>query len=468
MKNYMKKITYLYILGIAIMILSCKDQNQVFKELTWKETTSLSATPDSLRNFVVGIDDAGMPAEMLRDEVTIQFKLDWDGENPVSKVTLYVQLEENIDGVKKTYGADSEIELDVISEFDEEGRLDYVLKSDEVYALLSPAFNGSRDQYAVPALPGDIIEITWKITGHDGSIIDVRNECFGAGCQYSLSVEAGSAIFNWFNGTFDYVWTVASQDVIDWGNYYGGDPIDVGTTGTIEYTATAKAGESTIPNTVFYYWYHPDMDYDYYPSYPTGIVNHDEKTGVLELIDEAEYGITWEVSNIIGTSLDISWKISSSEYGTVTLTRKDGKDWPTNINTPLGEATEEEVWNGTYTFEYLEVGPGVAAYSYYDEIFVGYTSTVDCATIGGIPSVSHGSFDYWYEAPWEVTLSYDYATGVVAIADSPTGVITWEISNVTARTIDIFYDFHSGYEEYSTVRLTRTGNYDWPSNLHTE
>lgn len=256
MKNYMKKIIYLYILGVAMISLSCKDQNQVFKELTWKETSSVSITADSLRNFVVELDEDSIPTDdMVLDSITVQFKLNWNGDNPVEKVTLYIQLEENFKGSRATYGMDSEIELGVITDFGEEGTIDYTLKAEAVYEVFRDAFIGSsRLQNPILALPGDNFEITWKITGVDGTIIDVRNECFGEGCQYGFGVQAGTHIFNWWNGTFDYVWTVASQDVIDWGNYYGGDPIDVGTTGTIDYVGTAKVGESTIPNTVFYYW----------------------------------------------------------------------------------------------------------------------------------------------------------------------------------------------------------------------
>jgi hypothetical protein len=46
-----------------------------------------------------------------------------------------------------------------------------------------------------------------------------------------------------------------------------------------------------------------------------------------------QYGdtYTYKVSNISGASMTIVWENTFKDGGTVVLTRKDGKNWPTNL-----------------------------------------------------------------------------------------------------------------------------------------
>lgn len=46
------------------------------------------------------------------------------------------------------------------------------------------------------------------------------------------------------------------------------------------------------------------------------------------------YGDTWAISNVIvnGSNLTFDWITSYNEYGTTTLTRTDGSNWPSNLH----------------------------------------------------------------------------------------------------------------------------------------
>jgi len=321
----MKNITYLsvMILVSSLVMQSCQDE-PVYPELTWKETTSLSvASLDSFRNFVVELNLAtSEPAKMIYSSVNLGFDLDWTTvDNPVSKVTLYIQFQEDIDSIKTSYGADTEIVLAEITDFTEDGKFNLNLTRDDVYDLFLDDLGNSRDQYDIPVLPGDLFEITWKLTGTDGTVLNVRDDCFGQGCQYSVLVE-GQFPFLWWAGTFDYEWIILSDDVA----YYG--ELDSGMTGSIVITPVGigdKGEEYDLSHTLFnYYWAAGEAD---------GKLYFDESTGLVTI--EAAMEEVWNISNINGPSLDIAFTYEwPDEWGTVILTRTDGLDWPTNLHSP--------------------------------------------------------------------------------------------------------------------------------------
>jgi len=189
----MRKIAYpiIWVLVPVLMFQSCQDE-PVYPELTWMQTTTLSVAPlDSLKNFIVELHIATKkPVRIARGSLNLGFDLDWEStENPVEKVTLYIQMQEKVDTVINAYGVDTEIVLSEITEFTPDGKFDLILNAETVYGLFKDALGDSRDEYAVPALPGDLFEIKWGLTGKDGTVLNARDNCFGEGCQYSLSVE---------------------------------------------------------------------------------------------------------------------------------------------------------------------------------------------------------------------------------------------------------------------------------------
>lgn len=63
-------------------------------------------------------------------------------------------------------------------------------------------------------------------------------------------------------------------------------------------------------------------------------VNLVDLCGKLSFSGKNQYGDTWTISNVVvsGANLTFDWITSYSEYGTTTLTRTDGTNWPTNLN----------------------------------------------------------------------------------------------------------------------------------------
>jgi len=323
----MKKIIYIsgLILLSALVMQSCEKEDPDYPELTWKETTTLSVAPlDSVSTFIVELHfPSGEPNKIATETLNLAFDLDWTtDDNPVSKVTLYIRLQAEIDSVTTSFGTDTEVMLAEITDFDAEGKFNLNLSMDAVYDLFLDDFGNSRDQYDVPILPGDLFEITWKITGKDGTENNAKDECFGMGCQYGILVE-GQFPFLWWSGIFEYEWIVLSDDIILYGE------IDSGNTGTIEITPVGinDKGEEEydISHTLFnYYFAAGDSD---------GKLYFDKSTGLVYI--EAAMEEVWNISNVDGPSLDIAFIYEwEDEWGTVTLTRSDGLDWPENIHSP--------------------------------------------------------------------------------------------------------------------------------------
>ncbi|MCP4460749.1 MAG: hypothetical protein GY816_22420 [Cytophagales bacterium] len=465
MKKFMKNFAFPIVLITAIIFQAC-NKDPVYDEITWKASTSLSIEAGDPVSFVLLMtaDEVPVPSEMSVDELTIGLNLDWEekdkgAENPISKVTFYVQMEEIIDGVQNTYGYDSELELGSVDDFSDIENVTFTFNSTDVYALFESSFDGSRDQYDVKARPGDSFVIWWKITGNDGSILSV--DCFGPGCQYGFGVDAKSDVFNWWDGTFDYEWIDASDDVMYWDDYYGGPAVEIGGTGTITFAATENAGETYVSQSMFNYYFSANDD-------ATALINHDEYTGLFEI--EGDMGIEWTISNIDGSSLDIWWTYDTSydDWAEVTLTRQDGKDWPTNMYQYAGTAPEGSVWNGTFNYEWLVASSGVQTWDdYYEgpEIEAGFTGSMDITTTGaGTSEVEHGWFGYYYGEVL-ANLTFDYSSGLMSVAPGSDN-LTWEIINVEDRAIDIEWSIDTDYDEGGTVRLFRTDNYHWPENTH--
>jgi len=314
------------ILVSALVMQSCEKEDPDYPELTWKETTTLSVAPlDSLSNFVVELHfPSGEPNKISTETLNLGFDLDWTTvDNPVSKVTLYIRLQAEIDSVTTSFGTDTEVKLAEITDFDAEGKFNVRLKMEDVYDLFLDDFGNSRNQYDVPILPGDLFEITWKITGKDGTENNVRDECFGMDCQYGILVE-GQFPFLWWGGIFDFQWIVVSEEVQTWSD------IDSGMTDLIVITPVTinDEGEEVydISHTLFnYYWAAGEAD---------GQLFYDKSTGLVTI--EGDMGEAWDISNVVGPSLDIAWSYSDypEETGTVRLTRTDGLDWPSDIHSP--------------------------------------------------------------------------------------------------------------------------------------
>jgi len=214
----MKKFIYIIYYGIYLSVLiivsalisqSCKEEF-LYDEITWKQTTKVGVSAsDSSKSFIVGLDPTtNAPKEMILEELEINFDIDWvaNDANPVKEIILFVQVQEMLGENKVSYGHDKEVQLAVITDFTEDGKFDFKLKAADLYSLFKDDFDKSKDRTNTPVLPDDLYEVTWKLKGADGTISDVRNDCFDGNCRYSIDVIAQSLYFYQWDGTFDYEW----------------------------------------------------------------------------------------------------------------------------------------------------------------------------------------------------------------------------------------------------------------------
>ena len=345
MKNIMKKFPWLCVVVGVMTIQSCNQDGFSFKELTWQQSTSISLVPGEERNFAVGTEDSEIVGWAV-GEITIGLDLDFEGEEmPLSEVTFYAQLVVDVDGNQVRYGSDTEKEVAKITDFADLDTLSVTLNADDVYALFASELS-DRDGSVILGLSGDLFEITWTVKGTDGTIADSRGTCFDTSCIYGFNTGSKSVVFDWWNGTFDFEYLEASESVIE---YSYGD-LEIGTTGTIEMTPDVD-GTSIIDHSLFGY---------YYETYVSNLT-FDHRSGAVSLSSEESYPASWVISNINGTSMDVYWELDAGygENAKVRMTRTDGKDWPTHIYTPAGEAPEADVWDGTFNYEWLEASDDV-------------------------------------------------------------------------------------------------------------
>src|SRR5690606_2565076 len=59
-----------------------------------------------------------------------------------------------------------------------------------------------------------------------------------------------------------------------------------------------------------------------------------DSCGKLSFTGANVYGDTWAISNVVvnGSNLTFDWITSYNEFGTTTLTRADGSNWPSNLH----------------------------------------------------------------------------------------------------------------------------------------
>lgn len=162
----------------------------------------------------------------------------------------------------------------------------------------------------------DKFTLTWAFTTADGRYFDswspsVCSEFPGANCNVQFAVVCTSDLA----GTFNYVQT----DMFCAGEV----------TGTVTWT---EKTEGIYESTDYVFG-------SYEPCYDAGPVNN-AKTGVsLKIVDACNkislsgtdnYGDSYKytIQKVDGAALTLRWDNTYGEFGTVVLTRQDGKPWP--------------------------------------------------------------------------------------------------------------------------------------------
>lgn len=162
----------------------------------------------------------------------------------------------------------------------------------------------------------DSFTLTWAFTTADGRYFDswsdsVCSEFPGANCDIKWAVVCTSDLA----GTFDFVQT----DMFCAGEVTGS------VTWTEETEGVYKSSDYVFGS--------------YTPCYNAGPVNNDKNGVSLKIIDACNrisvqgtdnYGDSYKyaIQKVDGKTLTIRWENTYGEYGTVVLTRKDGKNWP--------------------------------------------------------------------------------------------------------------------------------------------
>lgn len=123
------------------------------------------------------------------------------------------------------------------------------------------------------------------------------------------------------------------------------------------------------------------------------------------------------------------------------------------------------VWAGTFTYEWIDA---TANAEYYGKIKVGDTGTVVITQLEGQTySMSLNlMFGYFYGTTG--VINYDYLSGLVWVTEGKNNE-KWNVVKVDGDVLEIAleYKYSAGYNEYCTVRLTRTDGKEWPSTVHT-
>lgn len=121
-------------------------------------------------------------------------------------------------------------------------------------------------------------------------------------------------------GTYDFSTTNAFTP--DGGGKFEAGPL----TGTVKFTQISN-GIYAIDDSSFGA-YAP-----FYNVKSTG-VKFKNLCGKLSFTDSNQYGDSFTISNVVvnGSSLTFNWMTTFNEYGTTTLTRTDGTNWPSNLH----------------------------------------------------------------------------------------------------------------------------------------
>lgn len=322
MKN--KFIIYFGFLLLLPFFQSCQEDDEIktpeFYEITWDDVAFLKFAPSGDSNSFIYNRELGAGGQEYWGVTSLDLNVSLVlGDFPISdisKVDIYVFAEEKIGETYNYLGGSQGKLYATVNNLTETFQL--TISKDDLATLFmddfSPNHNGD-------VLPDDLFEFKWVITGTDGSVVDTRIDCFDFNCTYSISTKVVDVAPPIWEGTFIYEWIAATPEAESYGK------ISVGQTGTIDITLQPGSF-------VMYDVSHAGCDY-YYGG--PAILDYGYDTGLVEIIDNSWRAQKWDITNINGPTITIDWSYYYSagynEYGTFTLTRTDGEDWPTNLYT---------------------------------------------------------------------------------------------------------------------------------------
>ncbi|WP_242202373.1 hypothetical protein [Aestuariivivens insulae] len=320
----MKKIILFYI-GLLLLPVfqSCEEEEAVRMpdayDATWADYATLKFTPavDDLNTFEYYVE-AGPTGQEYWHTTNVDFDISVElggaSASEISKIDIYAFAEEKNGETYKYLGGEQGKLYESIANPSDSFVLS--ISKDKLEDLFKSDFSANHNGQVTT---DDFFEFKWVITGKDGNVVDSRTDCFDFNCTYGMGTNVVDVAPAIWEGTFNYEWIAATANAERYGR------ISVGQTGTM--TMTLKPGFFTV-----YDVSHLTADY-YYGS--AGTLYYDYDSGLVEI--DGRYDQKWDIVEVNGPTLtiDFSYYYSAGydEYGTFTLTRTDGQDWPANIHT---------------------------------------------------------------------------------------------------------------------------------------
>lgn len=322
MKN--KILIYLGLLLIPFLH-SCEENDEVVLpkayESKWMDNATLNFSPviEGVNAFEYNVEVIAGGKEYWK-LTTVDFNVNLElGKflpSDISKVDLYVFVEEQNDETFNYIGGEKGKLYTSIANPSESHQI--TLSKDDLTELFANDFSANHNG---EVLPTDLFEFKWVITGKDGNVLDTRTDCTGFDCSFGFGTTIVQVAPPIWEGTFNYEWIAATAEAERYGR------ISVGQTGTID--STLKPGSYTE-------YAVSDLSCDYYYGGP-GSIQYNFTTGEVRVIDDdpTYTNSKWNITDVSGPTITIEWSYYYSqwynEYGTFTLTRTDGQDWPTNL-----------------------------------------------------------------------------------------------------------------------------------------
>lgn len=301
---------------------SCSDDFSTIEEVEtrWQESTHLKLRPVEGKEAFVWEKNILTQEQYWKNTVVeLDLVINSDLANTeVSKVDFYLTAEE-LDGYNYTAPFDTNGKLlSTVTGISEDGKFKLILNAEEVYELFSSDFKKDRTESQV--LKDDMFELHWVVTAKDGSLMDSRNYVDGE-YRYSIAGKYQELAPPIWQDSYDFEWLSGNE-------IFGMLGLSVAPTGEMTITESDTPGTYTIPNMLFNADFGIPM---------TGALVFDFNSGLTTVTNS--FGLSWSVSNINETSLDIEvtgmenlLPIPGVVYK-VRLSRKDGVNWPTNIHT---------------------------------------------------------------------------------------------------------------------------------------
>jgi len=455
MKKY-SFIKYLLVLSIIFSMHSCNDEitsefpNAVDPaNLAWQANTHIKVTPVEDKEAFIWLTNVVTLEQYWGNEI-VELKMKLNSVIPTdnfAKIDFYLTAQEK-DGYNATPPFDTTGKLlSTLTDFPESGEFGLQIDADDAYELFKGDFLMPRT--TAPLLDGDLFEIHWIITNKDGTELNSQDYVAGEYRFGFTTLHKEKKPPSW-EGTHEYEWIYTSAGASTWGG------VSVGDKGQINIVETSDALDLDK------FFDADDLSFGYNYGGP-GSLSLNFETGETSTIDDSWRAQEWTISNVDGNTLEITWKYyytdSYDEWGTVRLTRTDGEDWPENFHTP-----QTFPWGGKFDYEWIAATPDAINYGGVQIGDTGVTNIMDASA--GTYNVDHLLFGYNYGG--EGVLTYDPVSGLTSVQGGQDE--KWIISNVNGSTLEISweYEYSASYNEYGTVRLTRTDGENWPANIHTE